>query len=132
MKRFVAAILAVLYLGTSIGATVHLHYCMGKLMSWALMDKDSKNCSFCGMPKAADGGHCVAAKDGCCKDQQKLIKVKGDHKVAELAVKFSSLSFDAILGIHRGLPERAVCTLLMDYPVCNAPTRHWWRSCFPS
>jgi hypothetical protein len=68
MKKALATILAVIYLSTSIGATVHFHYCMGKLASWGLTDQHSSavklytcpihseissdhpgNCSKCGM-----------------------------------------------------------------------------------
>ena len=49
MKKVLAIILAFVYLTSSMGATVHLHYCMGKLASWSLIDHESKNCAECGM-----------------------------------------------------------------------------------
>ncbi|MBK6990321.1 MAG: hypothetical protein IPH34_00115 [Chitinophagaceae bacterium] len=36
MKKFITAILAVLYISTSTGAMVHMHYCMGQLADWGL------------------------------------------------------------------------------------------------
>ena len=51
MKKFITAILAVLYLGTSSGATIHMHYCMGKLADWGLGHQNSKTCGNCGMEK---------------------------------------------------------------------------------
>ena len=50
MKKFITAILAVLYLGTSSGATIHMHYCMGKLADWGLGHKNSKTCGQCLLP----------------------------------------------------------------------------------
>ncbi len=45
MKKVLTTILAFVYLSTSMGATIHLHYCMGKLASWSLIDHESKNCN---------------------------------------------------------------------------------------
>ena len=67
MKKFLTTILALVYLATSTGATIHLHYCMGRLFSWSLVDKDSKTCGQCGMPKSGKDAHCLSFKDGCCK-----------------------------------------------------------------
>ncbi|MBK8522228.1 MAG: hypothetical protein IPL54_15650 [Chitinophagaceae bacterium] len=41
-EKFITAILAVLYLGTSSGATIHMHYCMGKLAEWGLGHQNPK------------------------------------------------------------------------------------------
>ncbi len=72
MKRIVVSILAVFYLASSVGATVHLHYCMDKFIDWSLL-KDGDKCNKCGMEK--DGG--------CCKDENKFVKNNIDQKVAE-------------------------------------------------
>lgn len=73
MKKLVVAILAVLYLGVSSGATVHLHYCMGKLLGVSFTDNDSNKCGKCGMKKTA------SPKKSCCKDEHKLVKLGKDH-----------------------------------------------------
>lgn len=73
MKKFIIAILAVLYMGTSVGATLHMHYCMGKMAGWGLDHLKSKTCSKCGMEK----------NNGCCKDEYKLIKNDTDQKIGE-------------------------------------------------
>ena len=62
MKKFLTSILAFLYLSTSMGATIHLHYCMGKLASWGLIDHERKNCAQCGMIKKTSASQNVAAK----------------------------------------------------------------------
>jgi hypothetical protein len=71
MKKFLIAIFAVLYIGTSSGAVVHLHYCMGKLAGWGLGDRKSTTCDGCGMDKSANG---------CCKDDHKFLKNDSDQK----------------------------------------------------
>ena len=82
MKKFVVAILAILYLGTSVSATIHLHYCMGKLVDWSLWHNDSSKCGTCGMEK----GH-KTTDDGCCKDEYKYVKNTTDQKTTEYTIQ---------------------------------------------
>ena len=63
MKKVFALILSLVYLTSSVGTTVHLHYCMDKLVNWSLNDEGNK-CQKCGMEK--DGN--------CCKDENKFVK----------------------------------------------------------
>lgn len=83
MKKILLTILAVFYLGVSSGATVHFHYCMGKLVSWGLEKQSTgKVCEFCGMPKTA------AKKKSCCKDTAQQAKVEKSQKVNQAVYKF--------------------------------------------
>ena len=75
MKKFIVSILAVLYLSSSIGATVHLHYCMDKLIGWSLEHQKDNRCSKCGMIKKQKG-------KACCKDEYKQLKLQNDQKAA--------------------------------------------------
>lgn len=68
MKKALATILAVIYLTTSSGATVTMHYCMGKFSSVDFFKNDK--CGKCGMKKA----------DGCCHDDVKVIKMHDTHQ----------------------------------------------------
>jgi hypothetical protein len=84
MKKILTTILAVLYICTSTGATIHLHYCMGELAGWGFGDNTSKTCSNCGMKK-------VEGKDnGCCKDEHKFIKNVQDQKTAEAGLQITA------------------------------------------
>lgn len=75
MKKFIVFILAILYLGLSTGATLHMHYCMGKFVGSSLIHHESSDsCSRCGMEKKA-------SKNKCCKDETKLVKIEQDQKV---------------------------------------------------
>ena len=76
MKRLIFLIWSLIYLSTSTGANVHLHYCMGQIASWGLWQKDDKECDKCGMKK--DG-----MKDGCCNDEYQYVKLKVDQKPLE-------------------------------------------------
>lgn len=75
MKRILVTILAFLYLGISTGATVHLHYCMGKFLGASLWhdDADEHECDHCGMTKLSGNDN------DCCKEKHKLIKSEDQH-----------------------------------------------------
>jgi hypothetical protein len=80
MKKFTVAILALIYLSASIGVTMHMHYCMGKVAGWGLSNKESKICSKCGMEKPEKGS-------GCCKDKHAFLKNNIDQKISESSLQ---------------------------------------------
>ncbi|HEX9513067.1 MAG TPA: hypothetical protein VF939_21405 [Puia sp.] len=121
MKKVFTTILAVIYLSTSMGATVHLHYCMGKLFSWSLTDKDSKNCGKCGMPKSSMSGHCMAIKDDCCKDKHTQVQLDKDQKTTETGYTFLDLSLIAIPVTMVTFPYPYAASYIAGYPTTNAP-----------
>ncbi|HVU96821.1 MAG TPA: hypothetical protein VHE34_16445 [Puia sp.] len=121
MKKAFATILAVIYLSTSMGATVHLHYCMDKLFSWSLANEDSQNCGHCGMPKNAKDGHCMAMKDGCCKDKQAVVKLDKDQKASESAYNFLHLASQAVIVQPVIQADIYVAAYIAGYPTTNAP-----------
>jgi hypothetical protein len=77
MKKLFIFLLAFLYIGSSCEASVYLHYCMGKPVSFSFSPGKSGNCQRCGMKKSAKGM-------GCCKDEQKIIKSDKSQKVTDL------------------------------------------------
>ena len=83
MKKVFAAILAIVYLSTSMGATVHLHYCMGRLVSWGLTARAGKSCDFCGMQKGRASGECMVGMKNCCHDESRQIKNDKDQKTVQ-------------------------------------------------
>ena len=90
MKRFILLISSLIYLSTSTGANLHLHYCMGKMAGWDLFQKDQKECSKCGMKTEG-------MNDGCCKDEYQYVKLKVDQKIVNFSVpdfSFCSLPDD--------------------------------------
>ena len=76
MKKFIVTILALVYLVSSAGATIHLHYCMDKLVNWSLSERPGNLCETCGME--ADGN--------CCKDEHHFIKINTDQKTAQFDI----------------------------------------------
>lgn len=121
MKKILATILAFVYLSTSMGATVHLHYCMGKLVSWGLINHDSKNCGFCGMPKNADDKHGITAKMGCCKDEHKQVKTSDDPKIVSSELLFLKLFPQTPATSHPALLNFRIPSFAIAYPNSNAP-----------
>lgn len=91
MNRLIAAIIAVCYLCLSTGFTLHVHYCMGKIVSRSLTAErrgDDHKCPKCGMEKKS-------AKKGCCKDEYKVVKAKSEAAVAKAAIHYN-LGSDAL------------------------------------
>jgi hypothetical protein len=121
MKKVLSAILAFVYLSTSMGATIHLHYCMGKLASWGLIDHESKNCAQCGMEKKTSTSHCMAAKMDCCKDEHKQIKTDKDQKLfpSEFS-KYNNLFHEIALN-ENDIQSVKTFSISIEYPNTNAP-----------
>lgn len=116
LKKFLVTILALIYLATTTGATLHMHYCMGKIFSVDMVKKDG--CSKCGMK----------TNGGCCKDEFKVIKVNDNHQLATNQINFApvfaalnnnynitepvSFDTDASLTTHNNSPPNSSGTSL--------------------
>lgn len=92
MKKTLVTILAVIYIAVSSGATVNIHYCMGKPMNWDLAQKQEPRCAKCGMKKSVH--------KGCCKDEQKKLQIGKDQKVSESVFQYSQSANDAGITIY--------------------------------
>lgn len=71
MKKFLAFILAIVYLSSSIGATINIHYCMGKKYAAELINHNK--CGKCGAKNK---------EPGCCKTEHRFFKIKDNHVMA--------------------------------------------------
>ena len=111
MKKAIATIFLLVYFFTSSGATIQLHFCMDKLVSWGFTANGKLNCGKCGMPKE---GH-----KGCCHDEIKIINVDKNHKAS-----FNSFEF---LKFQLSLPKNVSQNLKNTYfvhPVLFNSTNH--------
>ncbi|WP_293300636.1 hypothetical protein [Pedobacter sp. UBA4863] len=79
--------MAFFYLAVASGAGVNLHYCMGELADWSLIQDKKHACDFCGMEKKG------SAKNGCCKDVQHLAKVDQAQQTNVQIYKFEQSVF---------------------------------------
>lgn len=114
MKKAIVAILAVIYLVVSTGATIHSHYCMGKLVDRGLSSKSTGKCKNCGMVKTkADKGK------GCCNDKEQHVKISVDQKgTASVEIMFLS-GIGLPIQYHNPLSEK----IFRSYTYSNAPPR---------
>lgn len=91
VKKFLIAIFATFYLSTSIGAIMHFHFCMDKLVNWDFGQNKQGKCDRCGMNKSGN-----FQKHGCCNDVFKTFKNQ-DQKITESTVSLSQVSYSAYL-----------------------------------
>lgn len=115
MIRFFTFILSILYFTTASGATVYVHYCMGKIVEWNMAGSDSEQCPNCGMEKDKKG-----AKD-CCKDEHKQLKGISDHSIAESAFYGFQLTSLAVPVSYFEASTIALSSIAEENPTGNAP-----------
>jgi hypothetical protein len=103
------------------GATIHLHYCMGRLASWGLIDHESSKCPKCGMVKKTSASQCMAAKTDCCKDEHKQIKTDKDQKLSPSEFfKYNDLS--QVIALNEPTIQTIkTFSVSIEYPNTNAP-----------
>lgn len=116
MKKFIVTILAFLYITASVGATVHLHYCMDKLVNLGLWHNNDKKCGKCGMAKSQE------KENGCCKDEHKQVKLESDHKGAATYLLSELISFALPTPVFE-LPDINLPTVTEQNPLSHAPPR---------
>jgi hypothetical protein len=63
-----------MYSASTMGATIHLHYCMNQFAGWSFSSDKKEKCSKCGMKNT-----------GCCKDEKKQFKLSSEQQKAEYA-----------------------------------------------
>ena len=101
MKKIAVILLLLVYGSATMGATIHLHYCMNEFVGWSLgHDKKDKECGRCGMKEK---------KSGCCKDEHKQVKLKTEHQ------KSTSVQFFQFLDVP------ALIIPIADYPFAESP-----------
>ena len=106
----------------AMGATVHMHYCMGKLVDTSLMHDDEHLCGKCGMKKSTQ-------KKGCCKDEQKTFKTT-DHQLAKENTTAPAVVCPDLLsscGAAIGYSTRDESNIQLITYTDNPP--ELWRSC---
>ncbi|HEV2482053.1 MAG TPA: hypothetical protein VGS79_20450 [Puia sp.] len=120
MKKAIASILAVIYLSTSMGATVHWHYCMGRLVGWGLVDHESKDCMSCGMAKALPRDGCSVGMKNCCHDEHKHIQ---NDRAQKPAHGWETWSLSPVLAVLpcQGWNQPVLATIALARPVANGP-----------
>ena len=117
MKKLLLLILAFTYFASTSGATVYMHYCMGKMVEWNVMGNEKEKCPHCGMDKSNKDGK------GCCKDEHKQLKVTNDHSITETAFQGMQLVALALPASHFEVPDANFSSITEENPTSNAPPR---------
>ncbi|MBX3255626.1 hypothetical protein DC498_21455 [Terrimonas sp.] len=115
MKKIFLFILAFTYFASTSGATLHLHYCMGKMVEWSVSDNEEENCPICG----SDKGKMV--EKGCCKDEHKQLKITNDHSITETAFQGLYLMAVALPDSFIDIPAITFSSITEENPTSNAP-----------
>lgn len=118
MRKFFLAILTLIYLITTTGVVVNVHYCMGKLAGWELSDKETKTCSKCGMEKS------LTTKKGCCNDKHKLLKFDTEQKLTESSIQHLLLASGALPVADAELSGSHLASFTTAIPLIHAPPRN--------
>jgi len=118
MKKFLFSILAIIYIVASTGATMHMHYCMGRLADTGFFEQDGGHCSLCGMEKTAD------EDNGCCNDKEETVKISIDQKSSATTLFHFEQPFSILETAFTGFqPHLAAIAADKVLPVSNAPPR---------
>lgn len=117
MKKILITILAIVYLTASSGATINMHYCMGKLIHWDLFNKQTtrSKCNVCGMQQS---GH-----KGCCKDEQKVLQIDKDQKKSEPSFLSFKIISEALVVTYSELPTLPISSIVRENTIAHAPPR---------
>lgn len=117
MKKIIVTILALVYISTSTGAMLHMHYCMGKLADWGLSHNKSKRCGNCGIEETEK------KNNGCCKDEQKFLKNDIDQKTTESAFQLIQLMAVALTVSFVEITTINLPSVTEENPISHAPPR---------
>ena len=114
MKKVAVILLLFVYGTTTIGATVHLHYCMNEFVGWSLFHGKDETCGKCGMEEKDKGA--------CCKDEHKHFKLKVDHPKSNLSQLITFFATPYLVSpIVNFDVHSCSATIAETYPTSHAP-----------
>lgn len=102
-----------IYGSATMGATVHLHYCMNEFVGWSLNQNKDEKCGRCGMEEKD--------KEGCCKDEQQHFKLKTDHQKTAVAALLTNIAAPAITTPVPDFNFQPFFQIAERYLHCHAP-----------
>jgi hypothetical protein len=120
VKKIVVILLLFIYGSTSVGATIHMHYCMNEFIGWNLWHNDKENeCGKCGMKNK---------KEGCCKDEHKQLKLSADQNHSQVnAFVFGQFFSPIIFSHYTSCYFTQPTTVALLFPTNNAPPNRWQK-----
>ena len=123
MKKIAVIFLLFIYGFSTLGATVHLHYCMNTFVNWSFTQNKNSKCGKCGMKETKQ-------KKGCCKDEKKQVKLKTDHQKASVAnyFSFNDFSTPAILPSYENYNLPLLIKAQYSFKNYRPPPLHYGQS----
>ncbi len=116
LNKITIFIVALLHITTFSGVMINMHYCMDEFVEWNFSHNKNQKCSKCGMQESES--------KGCCKDQQKFLKIDTEQKIADATFQLPLItSSSAILNTSFELASVYVPSLIEGNPISNAPPR---------
>jgi hypothetical protein len=114
VKKILVILLLLVYGAATMGATIHMHYCMNEFVGSSLWHggKDKK-CGKCGMKEK---------KGGCCKDEHKQVKLKSEHQKSATVQYIQLLDIPALITPVADFGFK-VTPVSSAFPVSNAPPK---------
>jgi len=114
IRKLFITFLAVLYLGTSSGATLHYKYCMGRLVKITLSHEQTKKCHSCGMNYKGK-----AAKK-CCTDKHQQLKSEKSSSLTYSQIGLGTSPALLVIPLF-GLVPYNYLPLKISHPVGQSP-----------
>ena len=112
MKKVFAILLTVIYLVPVSGASVHFHYCMGKMQKWSIgYDNSKDDCSICGMTQ----------KKGCCEDQHHSIQTDKQYSVSSVSIAIPKIAIEPLHHIEQFTSLNKTLHSISHSYLANAP-----------
>ena len=115
MKKYIAAILVILYFATTTGATINLYYCNGKRVAHNMAKTEMPGCNKCPVSENMD------AKSGCCQHEQKFVKLVNDQNVADVSLHIQKLVSFVSPIVFFDNNHLHYSSLARKFPVNNSP-----------
>ena len=113
-KKFIIAILLIVYGVSSSGTTLYIHYCCGKLDKIDFSTSSNKNCPFASQ----------SFGKGCCDCKQVQIKIKSDHQPEYSAKNISKpISTNHILISATEIVSNTLPFSILSYSLTSPPFR---------
>lgn len=114
VKKILATILAFLYICASTGATLQMHYCMGKPAGWELGHDKPTACDICGMES-------VGQDNDCCRDELKFFKDNTDQQSPNAGLQLLLWLGTSLPPTHLAIQTNYFPSVAVDIPMSHAP-----------
>ena len=112
LKKIVVILLLLIYGSASMGATIHLHYCINQMAGWSLWHSKKEECGRCGTKKN---------KTGYFKNEHKHFESKNDQRNAATVVPVIFKPAPAVVNLIPDSNFQAFKKVIKGFSICHAP-----------